>query len=188
MRCADSRRARRDILTGAWLSDQFFRFGEWLIISRGALLRLRFHHLVQPAGNKDSNVLLHARIFSAAFLGIEPKTDNVPIRCADQYGRRFGGGGVADLSRIPQIDVQHGENVRRVVFRTRISDLAVASAGAGAQSERESQEQQSRPKTSARSAHGCLPAAHVPARRSRSLSSPAAERSDERDSRGHYNN
>src|SRR6266704_3108903 len=75
---------------------------------------------------------------------------------------RFGewlviGGGVADLSRIPQIDVQHGENVRLVVFRTRIVDLAVAiCAGARAQSERASQEQQSRPKTSARSAHCCL--------------------------------
>src|SRR5215831_11275727 len=172
----------------ARLSGQLFRFGEWLIISRGALLRLRLHHLVEPAGNKDSHVLLQTCIFSAAFFGIEAKTDNVPIRCADQYGRRFGGGGVADLSRIPQIDVQHGENVRLVVFRTRISDLAVASAGAGAQSERESQEQQSRPKTSARSAHYCLSAAHVPARRSRSLSSPAAERSDERDSRGHHNN
>ena len=164
------------------LSSQPFRFRKWLIVSRGALLRLRLHHLVEPAGNKDSHVLLQTCIFSAAFFGIESKTDNVPIRCADQYGRRFGGGGVADLSRIPQIDVQHGENVRLVVFRTWISDLAAAiCAGARAQSERESQEQQSRPKTSARPAHCCLPAAHVPARRSRPLSSPAAEQSDERD-------
>ncbi len=177
MRCANSRRAARDdrwhlapIRSGSEsqkrLSRQSFRFRKWLIVSRGTLLRLDLHHLVQPAGNKNSRVLLQAGIFAIAFLGIESKTDNVPIRCADQYGRRFGGGGVADLSRIPQIDVQHGENVRLVVFRTRIADLAVAiCAGARAQSERASQEQQSRPKTSARSAHCCLPAARVPARR-----------------------
>src|SRR5262245_9832980 len=142
----------------ARLSGQFFHFGEWLIISRGALLRLRLYHLVQPASNKDSYVLLETRIFSAALLGIESKTDNVPIRCADQYGRRFGGSGVADLRRIPQIDVQHGENVRLVIFRTRISDLAIAiCAGAGAQSERKSQEQQFRAKTPARSAPHCCP-------------------------------
>src|SRR6476620_4649763 len=105
----------RQSQTGGRLSSQFFRFGEWLVVGCGALLRLRLYHLVQPAGNKDSYVLLQTRIFSAAFLGVEAKTDNVPVRCADQYGRRFGRGGVADLSRIPQIDVQHGENVRLVV-------------------------------------------------------------------------
>src|SRR5262249_52529719 len=170
-------RGERDatVPAGTRLSGQSFRFGEWLVVGRGALLRLRLHHLVQPAGNKDSHVSLQTRIFSAAFLGIESKTDDVPIRCADQFGRRFGRGGVADLGRIPQIDVQHGENVRLVVFRTGIADLAVAvCAGAGAQSERESQEQQSRPKTSARSAHSCLPARARAARRRRPLSSPAA--------------
>src|SRR5262249_53252304 len=98
------RQLEATIPAGARLSGQFFRFGEWLIISRGALLRLRLRHLVEPAGNKDSYVLLEAGIFSAAFLGIESKTDNVPIRCADQYGRRFGGSGVANLGRIPEID------------------------------------------------------------------------------------
>src|SRR5262245_44026827 len=104
-------------------------------------------------------------MLSASSLFVESRTVNVPIRCADQYVRRFGGSGVADLSRIPEIDVQHGENVRLVIFRTRISDLAIAiCAGAGAQSERKSQEQQFRAKTSARSAHCCLLTADMPPR------------------------
>src|SRR5262249_32969338 len=48
------------------LSSERFRFRKWLIISRGALLRLDLHHLVQPAGNKNSRVLLQAGIFAIA--------------------------------------------------------------------------------------------------------------------------
>src|SRR5262249_9233708 len=66
------------------LSCQSFRFRKWLIVSRGTLLRLDLHHLVQPAGNKNSRVLLQAGIFAVAFLGVESNVDHVPIRCADQ--------------------------------------------------------------------------------------------------------
>src|SRR5215831_15553749 len=182
MGCANSRRAARDdrwpIRSGSEspetrLSRQSFRFRKWLIVSRGALLRLYLHHLVQPAGNKNSRVLLQAGIFAIAFLGVESKTDNVPIRCADQLGRRFGRGGVADLGRIPKMDGQHGEYVRLVVFRTRISDVATAiCAGARAQRERKSQKQQLRPKTVAGSAHGCLPIAEIRGRRSGPVVAP----------------
>src|SRR5262249_7702458 len=140
------------------LSSQPFRFRKWLIVSRGTLLRLDLHHLVQPAGNKNSRVLLQAGIFAVAFLGIESKTDNIPIRASDQLGRRFGRGGVADLGRIPKIDGQHGEDVRLVVFRTRISDVATAiCAGARAQRERKSEEQEGRTKTARGSARGGFP-------------------------------
>src|SRR6516225_1764537 len=157
----DGHKRRRGIAETR-LSSQSFRFRKWLIVSRGTLLRLDLHHLVQPAGNKNSRVLLQAGIFAVAFLGIESKTDDVPIRCADQLRRRFGRRGVADLGRIPKIDGQHGENVRLVVFRTRVSDVATAiCAGARAQREGKSQKQQLWPKTVASSAHGCLPIAEV---------------------------
>src|SRR5262249_29899247 len=140
------------------LSSQPFRFRKWLIVSRGTLLRLDLHHLVQPAGNKNSRVLLQAGIFAVAFLGIESKTDNIAIRASDQLGRRFGRGGVADLGRIPKIDGQHGEYVRFVFSGTRISNVATAfCAGARAQRERKSKEQQLTPKPSAVSAPGCSP-------------------------------
>src|SRR5262249_62030475 len=50
--------------------SQSLRCGEWLLVSRGPLLRLDLHHLVQPAGNENSRVLLEAGIFSIAFLAL----------------------------------------------------------------------------------------------------------------------
>jgi hypothetical protein len=91
-----------------------------------------------PATNR--RVLLQTRIFSVAFLGIEAKADDVAIRPSDRLEPRLGRGGVADLSRISKINVQHGENVRLIVLRARIGEVVTTSAGqlagARAQSER----------------------------------------------------
>jgi hypothetical protein len=140
-------------------SRQCFRFGKWLVFSFGTFLRLRLHHLVEPTGNENSRVLLQAGIFSIAFLGIESKTYDVPICPPDRLDPRFGRGGLADLGRISQINMQHRKNVGLVALRPRIRGLAIPAGqatAARAQTNRKSRKQRRKPKTSARSAH-CYP-------------------------------
>src|SRR5207247_5365293 len=131
--------------------------GKWLVFSRNTFLWLGFDHLIQPTGNKNSEVLLSAGIFSATFLGIKPQTDDVAIALSDRLEPRFGRGGVADLRRISKINVQHGENVRLVVLRPRISSASIffrATAGACAQGKRSSQEHALKPEPAV--AHHCF--------------------------------
>jgi len=126
------------------LSGQGFGFGEWPVFGASAVLGLGLDHLVEAAASKDREELLRAGIFSVALLGIQPQTHDVPISLRDQLQPRFGRGGVADLRRIPEVDMQHRENVGLVVLGRRAWGSTFSSqvtTRACAQGERESQDQ-----------------------------------------------
>src|SRR6266550_6966029 len=98
-------RARSISLSCRGLSGQGFRFRKWPVFSGNAILGLGLDHLVEPAANKNSEVLLYVSIFSVTFLGVQPQAGDVRIPLSDQLELRFGRGGVTDLRRISEVNM-----------------------------------------------------------------------------------